>query len=266
MNYPTSSEIDRRTFLARGAALFTALHASLLNGPAQADGQSESMRFQRIALESHVPDALAPFYRDVLELPVNATAEGCEIVAGESTLAFRKAEGDAKPFYHFAFNIPENKLESAMKWAKPKFSLLHHRKSGGPVVHFRAWNAHAVYFLDPAGNIVEFIARHTLDNARDGAFSSDDILNVSEIGFVTPDVPALESRIQESVGIQTYKSSSPVFAPVGNAHAMFILAKEGRVWLPTDDVNAKVFAASVIASGIDGSLSGEMEPFTVTRA
>lgn len=244
--------------------MFTAMHAPLFHRPANAVTKERAMRFQRIELESHVPEELASFYEDILELPVASIASGCAIIAGESVLEFRKAENESTPFYHFAFNIPENMLDRAMTWAEPKFPLLYHKKSKGPVVHFRSWNAHAVYFLDPAGNIVEFIAHHTMDNARSGAFSSSDILNVGEIGFVTPDVPALETQIHEAFGIDTYQSSSPVFAPVGNTHALFILAKQGRVWLPTDDVEAKTYPAKVTASGIEGSLDIGDEPFIVT--
>jgi hypothetical protein len=38
-------------------------------------------------------------------------------------------------------------------------------------------------FLRPAGNIVEFIARHNLVSDSDGDFKSADILNISEIGL-----------------------------------------------------------------------------------
>jgi catechol-2,3-dioxygenase len=41
------------------------------------------------------------------------------------------------------------------------------RAAGFPpeVVDYSHWNAHSIFFLDPAGTVVEYIARHDLKNA-----------------------------------------------------------------------------------------------------
>ena len=107
------------------------------------------------------------FYTGRLGLPVIAeTADSVTLGAGATRLTFTAvATGD--PFYHFAFNIPENTLGTAkesLAHRDPPIPLIK-KPDGGDEYHFESWNAHAVYFLDPAGNIVEFIARHNLGNA-----------------------------------------------------------------------------------------------------
>ena len=47
------------------------------------------------------------------------------------------------------------------------------RAAGLPpdIVDYSHWNAHSIFFLDPGGNVVEYIARHDLKNGAPGAFS-----------------------------------------------------------------------------------------------
>ncbi len=54
------------------------------------------------------------------------------------------------------------------------------------IADFIDWHARSVYFFDPAGNIVELIARDDLNDVADGAFSSRQFRNISETGLVLP--------------------------------------------------------------------------------
>src|SRR5262249_55009325 len=99
------------------------------------------------------------------------------------------------------------------------------------VYHFVNWNAHSCYFHDPAGNILEFIARHTLPNAAPGKFGVHDILSVSEIALVAPELATLADQIKQQLNIGDYPGTSPEFMPVGNEHGFFILVRTGRIWL-----------------------------------
>ena len=121
---------------------------------------------------------LKKFYTAILELPlISEQAEQFMIRAGETTIRFVqvKQDGDA-PFYHFAFNIPENKIEKARDWQLKRTALsatpVHMIDDKFPkdVRHFQNWNAHSIFFWDPAGNLVEYIARHDLGNGADGEF------------------------------------------------------------------------------------------------
>ena len=113
-----------------------------------------------------------------------------------------------------AFNIPENKVKAAHDWQAQRGPLMqtppHMRDRNFPphVRHFRNWNAHSVFFWDPAGNILEYIGRHTLKNPAPGPFTSDDILYASEIAFVTDDVPTMASAIEQRFDLPQYLQGS----------------------------------------------------------
>src|SRR5438874_12694704 len=89
-------------------------------------------------------------------------------------------------FYHFAINIPANKIREAKAWLSNKVQLLWMEDYKSDIADFVNWHAKSVYFFDPAGNIVELIARFDLDNTSDEIFSSKQFLSVSEIGLVFP--------------------------------------------------------------------------------
>jgi hypothetical protein len=205
--------LDRRRFLERAAVLLPAMHvggfaASAAHGMTidQAPATSpQPARIARLRLSSHAVPKMASFYRDTLGLPV-APIEGdrISVTCGETVIEFAPAPDGTQPFYHFAFNIPHNKLDKAIQWMKPRHPLFV-RDDGNVVFHFERWDAHAVYFIDPSGNVVEFIARHTLKNDAPSSFDVGDILCASEIGVVTPDVDATADRLKRDLGLNSYK-------------------------------------------------------------
>jgi hypothetical protein len=50
------------------------------------------------------------------------------------------------------------------------------------LVDFRHWNAQSVFFFDPAGTIVEYIAGHDLQNATTTGFGDQDLTRVIASG------------------------------------------------------------------------------------
>ena len=179
------------------------------------------MRFADVALAG--PPGLPAFYCDVLGLPLDGEA----IVAGETRLRFRSETGGA--FYHFALLVPGDRFDAALAWAGERVELL------GDVFDFEAWDARAVYFHDPAGNIVELIAHRGLaENHRTGAFTAEELAGFSELGVVG-DPPELLRRL-ETIGLELWDGE--VEGPgrlgfVGEQGRTFILAPPGRGWLPT---------------------------------
>jgi catechol-2,3-dioxygenase len=172
-------------------------------------------------------DALRGFYADTLGLPVEGR-DPLTVRAGGTTIEFGAGEG--APYYHFAFNVPENKLAAAKAWLKPRCPLIQ-RPDGRDEYDFGSWNAHAVYFNDPAGNILEFIARHNLRNSRGGAFLPADILYASEIAVVVDDVPATADDAEATLGLGVFAGSkSEQFAALGDDHRLLIVVKRGREW------------------------------------
>ncbi len=97
------------------------------------------------------------------------------------------------------------------------------------VVNYGHWNAHSVFFFDPAENVVEYIARHDLKDPREGSFGSADILYASEIAFVVDDVPTAAAQLGASVGTGIYKRGSEVFTALGDERGLLLVMKRGRV-------------------------------------
>ncbi len=189
------------------------------------------MRILELQLQTHKLDALKKFYRDRLELPVIAEKKRYFIVqAGTSRIKFSKAEEREEPFYHFAFNIPENQLAEAKRWLAARVPLI--SQDGRDEFHFENWNADAIYFYDPAGNIVEFIARHNLKNASKQPFSSNSILCVSEIGQAVENVRLFSQHIRQELKLKLWDGDEQGYAALGDEEGLFIIVPVERPWFP----------------------------------
>lgn len=179
--------------------------------------------------------AIRNFYGEVISLKIiSEKPEEITFQAGETELVFKISSNSKTPFYHFAFNIPSNKIEEAKLWMKGKADLLPISEDNY-IADFENWKAKAVYFYDTLGNIVEFIARFDLKNDKDEKFNAAQILSVSEIGIVTKDVKALTQKLINEYKVSDFKKStnSDTFAAMGDDNGLFIVAIENRNWYPT---------------------------------
>jgi hypothetical protein len=188
-------------------------------------------------------DGLKKFYISTIGLPlVSEQADHFTFKAGETTIRFSKTK-DAAPFYHFAFNIPENKILKAREWQLKRTALsatpsqLIDSAYPKDVRHFQGWNAHSVFFWDPSGNLVEYIARHDLTNSADGEFSSKDILCVSEIAFIVNDADNIADEIKSSFNLNQYKGGDANFRAIGDENGLLLVIKKGRVWESHTDIS-----------------------------
>ncbi|HXO20050.1 MAG TPA: VOC family protein [Thermoanaerobaculia bacterium] len=172
------------------------------------------------------------FYRQKLGLPVvEEGAERIVVQAGGTRLIFLPARPEhGRPMYHFAFNIPENKLDLARRWLGERTPLAV-SPGGQEVFHFPTWNAHSIYFYDAVGNLGELIARHNLPNATPGPFSEREILYASEIGLVVDDVAREVAALRTGLGLEAYRPGSPELVPVGDEHRLLIVVPRGRPWM-----------------------------------
>ena len=179
------------------------------------------MRFRSVTLAGR-PD-LPAFYRDVLGLQLDGDA----IVVGETRLSFEPDDGGA--FYHFALLVPGDRFDAALAWARERVELL------GEIFEAEAWDARAVYFHDPAGNIVELIAHRGLEESgRTGPFGAEELVGFSELGLVGDQQRRL--RWLESRGLPLWDGTIDVpdrLAFVGERGRTLILAPVGRGWMPT---------------------------------
>lgn len=192
------------------------------------------MKLEHLQLQTNNLKNTARFYQEILGLSiVENNSEFISIQAGNTILKFIE-NNNFNSIYHFAFNIPENKLEEAIAWTKNKVDLLV-IEDKNVIARFENWNANAVYFYDNNGNLLEFIARHDLDNNQLAPFDSKSILNISEIGIVNETPLELANQLIEKHGLDFFAKNpnSELFSAVGNDEGLLIIVKPNRNWYPT---------------------------------
>ena len=205
------------------------------------------MIIKELALYTNLIDELKEFYTQTLGLALIKEDESSFAVScGDSVLVFTLTNDIKDPFYHFAFNIPENKFKEAKDWIRRKTELI--KLNGEDEFDFRSWNAHSVYFYDPSGNIIELIARHNLRNASDEEFSGRSILSVSETGLPVDDVDKFFSEVNKEFNIPEFSGDRSAFCAAGDDSGLFIIVSKGRKWFPDCD-DAEIFPLSIIISG-----------------
>lgn len=248
--FKNPTELSRREALQAGCLLGAGLIGSNFTSAAEARNGIAEIRMKSTKL-----DELLRFYEQKLNLPATLDSDTLTIEAGATRLIFSPVESsENEPFYHFAFNIPENKIEPALQWQKDRTPLL--RRGDKEVIHFKGINAHSIYFNDPAGNIVEYIARHDLKNSAQGEFSPEDILYASEIGLVVDDVAQTQREIKDALGLTGFPGGyrSQSFSAVGDAHALLILVKRNRMWFPNQKQAAAVNPVEAEIRGTEAGL------------
>jgi hypothetical protein len=233
--------MERREFLGvtASAAVMTLLNAHVVFAaaacsPAKKNSVSKPARIASLDLQTTAPmAAMKKFYGETLGLPVTATENELTVIAGESIIRFTAIPADNnRPFYHVAFNIPENKIQKAIAWQRKRTAVIHPNPRGkaDEVVNFAHWNAHSVFFLDPAGNLLEYIARHDLQNAADGDFTSKDILCASEIALIVDDVIASGTLLKKEMNLSDYREGGSGFWPIGDESGLILIIRKGHIW------------------------------------
>jgi catechol 2,3-dioxygenase-like lactoylglutathione lyase family enzyme len=201
------------------------------------------MKILEIEIQTDNIKETETFYSEILGLQlVNKNQNSISFKAGQSKLTFIKSD-NINPRYHFAFNIPNNKLEEAILWAKSRLSLIENDENG-IIANFESWNANAIYFYDNNNNIVEFIARFDLENSTEKPFDISVIESISEIGIVTDKPLDLAETLIESYNLVYFNKStkSEKFAALGNDNGLFIIVETNRKWYPTEQKAKKYFS------------------------
>src|SRR6185503_16502294 len=203
------------------------------------------MNISHLELSAKDLPAQRDFYANILELPVTLDSATLDVKAGETNLVFTQAPSEFIGAYHFAFNIPQNQYQAAKQWIASRIPLLQDN-TGKEDFESTTWNSTSLYFLDAAGNILEFIARHTLQNASNEEFDSRQILNVSEIGLPSEDVLELANDLVTRLGFSVYQQErNENFTPVGDENGLLILPAKDRIWMPDSGVPAKLLPVKV---------------------
>ncbi len=191
------------------------------------------------------------FYTQILELKLfrkNVNLISFEV--GNSILTYIKSN-HLKPQYHFAFNIPDNKLDEAIRFISKKLEII--KISDHEIVaDFVNWNAKAFYFYDNNGNILEYIARFDLNHQSNVPFDGSSIQSISEIGIVTDDVIKLTDDLlaHENLTIFQKHKRQDHFMVIGDDHGLLIIVSANRAWYPTQQRSEKHYLKAQLA--VDG--------------
>ncbi|MDC9723901.1 MAG: VOC family protein [Urechidicola sp.] len=191
------------------------------------------MKIEELILFTQNLKAQIDFYSKVLEFEmIDCNESSCSFNTGSSMLTFKVKE-DSKP-YHFAFNIPSNKEKEALHWLKERVTLIPFEED--EIIDFESWNAKALYFYDSDMNIVEFIARKSLNINSSNAFSFKSILNISEMALASTNIKETVAVLNSIKPIKKYSGDYNRFCALGDEEGLFILANPLlKKWFPTDD-------------------------------
>lgn len=216
------------------------------------------MRILELELLSDDIRQTGVFYNQVLGLKTLYSDDShISFKAGSTKLTFRSSQ-NVKPVYHFAFDVPNNKLLEAFAYIEKNTEIMY-VVPPDKIADFYNWNAKSFYFYDNNGNILEFIARNDLNNASQKTFDGSSILSVSEIGLVSPNVSQQSDELIEKYGLRPYSKQPklPKFIVLGTVTGLFILVEENRDWYPTDK-KSKSFWTKVVFSN-----NGEIQEIVI---
>jgi catechol-2,3-dioxygenase len=230
------------------------------------------MNITELTLAMPDPVAARAFYCDLLGFAEEHVEAGLALRVGSTRLLLQAAAVGEQPRYHVAFAVPIAQFEALRAAVGAQLPLIDDR--GEVMIVSESWNTVGFYFRDPAGNILECIARTRGFSIQDSGFrSSDDgsfsvrsskevadaVLSICEIGLVTDDVPATAADLRAALGIETYRGAAgDEFTALGDDDGLLIVVKRGRIWYPDTGVAAAP-APTRLTLNVDGedfALSG----------
>ncbi|WP_026826009.1 MULTISPECIES: VOC family protein [Exiguobacterium] len=193
------------------------------------------MRITEVTLYTNRLDEMKHFYSEKLGLSVvDEDSTRLRINLGEDTLIFQGAVTDQERQYHFAINIPANRFKEAKEWIMSRVPLL--TEEGEDEIYFEGIDASSLYFYDADENVVELIARHSINpESNIESFSSNEFLGIGEMSLTVED-PSLVAQTFEKIGVER-RDGNPVdphhlnFIGPPNHDTYILLVPRGRVWL-----------------------------------
>jgi len=212
------------------------------------------MRISELTLATNEPAAQSVFWSRTLGLPTRADGQVLEVALRASVIRFEPASADIDARYHFAINIPRGRIAEAARWVGARHALLAFHgdpdvDEGATIVHTDR-GAAALYFLDGGGNVVELIANDRLDNASDGPFGPDALLEIAEIGIATADPDATRQAVQQALSAEVLWGGKPGWrlTAIGDDQGVVIVAPIGRGWIPVG-LPARPLPTTIVANG-----------------
>lgn len=158
------------------------------------------------------------------------------LAIGTSELEFTSEQVEENPYYHFACNIPANKFIEAKAWTKERVALAVENEKDEVYYHYL--DAHAFYFYDPAGNIVELISRHSVAENCIAPFTVTSILKISEISLTVDDALSVSEKLKDIDVMERDKGpitkNSLNFMGERKNGVFILLTEPGRRWFFSD--------------------------------
>ncbi len=212
------------------------------------------MKISELQMDTHGLDEMYAFYATTLGFDVlDVGNDFFAVQIGFTRLTFRRTNSDVTPFYHYAFNVPSNLLSDSMKWLAEKG--IEFLTAGGESLIDQGtfWNAHSCYFHDPAGNIAEFIARHSLANSNSAVFSVTEVMGVSEIGLPVIHPENVVGELVHNFELRTLDDGGhPNFVGMGSDEGLLIVVDYKRPWFPTREMPVQSPISGKIETGNKG--------------
>jgi catechol 2,3-dioxygenase-like lactoylglutathione lyase family enzyme len=200
------------------------------------------MRIRQLTIATGDLDGQVAFYGERLGLPVSRDEEAIEISLRDSTIRFEPAEAGLDARYHFAINVPRDSIQAAVAWLRERHEPL---SFDGDPIRTDVGDG-CVYFLDPAGNVVELIASPHLEADRQD-FGPESLIEMAEIGIASADVTATAAALRE-VFDEPVRWGDSELPAVGDEHAVVIVSPVGRGWVPVD-LPARPLPTEILAHG-----------------
>ncbi|MBT4776007.1 MAG: glyoxalase [Crocinitomicaceae bacterium] len=202
------------------------------------------------------------FYSSILGFKIiEESTSSFSVQVGHSKLTFKESE---KSFiYHYCFLIPSNKLNESIEWLNKRVAIISYENGRVIEPASKEWNADSVYFLDPAGNILEFIVRYDLNNFNHSkSFDLSQILCVNEIGMPSKNLKKINRILVKKLGSKLWTGNLERFGANGTQDGLFLLVNYNtkRNWFPTEVVPApSPFYGVFESNGLNHQLSYDKE-------
>lgn len=183
--------------------------------------------FLEINLSTHKLKTLKRFYQNVLGLDAfEESDKAFSLQIGTTKLSFIESEEKAR--YHYAINIPGNYFTIIKEKIEQRIPLRYYLALDQ--VYREEFSADSFYIEDPAGNLVEFIARRNKDFI--GELTEKACFNIGEIAIVTSDVLEVSELLQDAQLALHFKAE---IAPeklnhFGEADSFIVLTPAGYRW------------------------------------
>lgn len=219
------------------------------------------MKITALELQTSQHEALKAFYSEVLGLPLLSEDEqSFSVQVGYSRLTFQTDGNSQTSGYHLAFHVPGNQMAAAVAWLQDRVAFLYAPGATSPIVVHETWQAKAVYFYDPAFNLLELIA-HSTSPANHPPFGPAQLIGIAEVGLPVKEVKKFAQELREKFKLPRWKSATALFEAVGDAEGMFIVVQEQRPWFPTQNPAVALPTHVLVQAPVSGRLN--QGPFVI---